>query len=63
MSHYVKGATPNDGFMALLNAYLAYKFDITGGFSLNTLINPNNVQDDPNVRRAIPAVTGYIPRM
>jgi hypothetical protein len=24
--HYVKGGTPNDGFMALLNAYLAYKF-------------------------------------
>jgi hypothetical protein len=63
MSHYVKGATPNDGFMALLNAYLAYKFDITGGFNQSTLINPNNVRDDPNARRAIPAVTGYIPRM
>ena len=63
ISHYIKGATPNDGFMALLNAYLAYKFDITNGFSESTLINPNNIQDDLNVRRAIPAVTGYIPRM
>jgi len=30
---YVKGSTPNDGFMALLNAYLAYKYHKTGGFS------------------------------
>ena len=36
--HYVKGGTPNDGFMALLNAYLAYKFLITKGF---THTNPN----------------------
>ena len=35
--HYVKGSTPNDGFMALLNAYLAYKFLITKGF---THMNP-----------------------
>lgn len=34
--HYVKGGTPNDGFMALLNAYLAYKFLITRGFTNNT---------------------------
>lgn len=33
--HYVKGGTPNDGFMALLNAYLAYKFLLTKGFSNN----------------------------
>lgn len=29
---YVKGPTPNDAFAALINAYLAYKFDITKGF-------------------------------
>ncbi len=29
---YVKGSSPNDAFMALINAYLAYKFDITKGF-------------------------------
>jgi len=33
--NYVKGSTPNDGFMALLNAYLAYKFLITKGFTNN----------------------------
>ena len=57
---YVKGSTPNDGFMALLNAYLAYKFDITGGFSIQ---NPNLMRADPNERRPIPAVVGYIPKM
>jgi hypothetical protein len=36
--HYVKGSTPNDGFMALLNAYIAYKFLITGGFTNNNPI-------------------------
>lgn len=32
--HYVKGSTPNDGLMSLLNAYLAYKFLITKGFKI-----------------------------
>lgn len=58
--HYVKGSTPNDGMMALLNAYLAYKFDITNGFKI---INPNNMVKDPNERRQIPAILGYMPRM
>ena len=30
--HYVKGSVPNDGFAALINAYLAYKFYVTKGF-------------------------------
>ena len=60
VSRYIKGATPNDGFMALLNAYIAYKFDISGGFKLN---NPNTFNADPDAPIAIPAVTGYIPRM
>ena len=33
--HYIKGSTPNDGFMALLNAYIAYKFLLTSGFTNN----------------------------
>lgn len=39
---YVKGSTPNDLMMALVNAYLAYKFDITKGFKDQTggLFNP-----------------------
>jgi len=31
---YVKGNSPNDGFMALIYAYMAYKFDLTKGFSM-----------------------------
>lgn len=57
---YVKGATPNDGMMALVNAYLAYKFDISGGFTIN---NPNLMLKDPTEHRQIPAIAGYIPRM
>jgi hypothetical protein len=34
---YDKGPMPNDGFMALIYAYLAYKFDVSRGFS-----TPNN---------------------
>lgn len=58
--HFVKGATPNDGFMALLNAYLAYKFDITGGFKI---INPNQMATDPQERKQIPAVLCHVPRL
>lgn len=29
---YAKGGSPNDGFMALINAYLAFKFDVSSGF-------------------------------
>lgn len=32
---YEKGPTPNDGLMALINAYLAYKYDSTNGFKDN----------------------------
>lgn len=31
---YVKGSSPNDGLMALMYAYMAYKFDLTKGFSV-----------------------------
>jgi len=31
---FVKGPVPNDGFMALMYAYMAYKFDLTKGFSV-----------------------------
>ena len=55
--HYVKGGTPNDGFMALLNAYLAYKFLVSRGFTNNnpTLHNPKNL-NKPMV------MSGYVPR-
>jgi len=31
---YVKGTTPNDGLMALMYAYMAWKFDSTERFTL-----------------------------
>lgn len=36
---YKKGGSPNDGLMALIHAYLAFKFDISNGFTTN-LNNP-----------------------
>lgn len=57
--HYVKGSTPNDGFMALLNAYLAYKFIITRGFTNNNPI----LQQQSFAQRNKPLVTtAFIPR-
>lgn len=57
--HYVKGSTPNDGFMALLNAYLAYKFIITRGFTNNNPI----LQQSNFANRNKPLVTsGFVPR-
>ena len=57
--HYVKGSTPNDGFMALLNAYLAYKFFITNGFTSN---NPFVQEQNLSAKNKPLIVTGYIPR-
>jgi len=31
---YKKGSVPNDGLMALLYAYMAYKFDVTKGYTI-----------------------------
>ncbi len=58
-AHYVKGTMPNDGFMALLNAYLAYKYHITEGFKLKNpaTFNRSDVINKP------PVVTGFLPRM
>lgn len=38
---YVKGTIPNDGLMALMYAYMAYKFDSTKGFTIKPGINTN----------------------
>ncbi len=57
--HYVKGSTPNDGFMALLNAYLAYKFLLTSGFTnMNPLIQNNSTKESNKPL----ILTGFIPR-
>lgn len=56
---YCKGNVPNDGLMALINAYLAYKFDVTGGFK-----NIKNAySSDEYAPSKICAVGAYIPRM
>jgi hypothetical protein len=57
--HYVKGGTPNDGFMALLNAYIAYKFLITKGFANN---NPALQQQAFKDQNKPLVTTGYIKR-
>jgi len=60
VSRYIKGNSQNDGFMALMNAYLAYKFDKTNGFNMvgsGSLVMPDNKSGK------ILAVSGYIPRM
>lgn len=58
---YVKGSGANDGLMALLNAYLAWKFDVTQGFSIT---NPLHMKYDiATTPSPVQAVLGYIPRM
>jgi len=54
---FVKGAKPNDGLMALLNAYLAYKYYITGGFN-----NSKASIVEKTGPRKIMAITGYCPQ-
>lgn len=52
---YQKGATQNDGLMALLYAVTAYKYIATGGF---------RVQDVNQVQSNMPVpILGYMPRM
>jgi hypothetical protein len=56
-TRYAKVGT-NDSFFALLHAYLAFKMDLTQGFSIH---NPNNFQKVAGPKK-IPAVLGYLPR-
>lgn len=58
---YVKGSMANDGLMALLNAYLAWKFDVTQGF---TITNPQHMKYELSTKsRSVEAVLGYVPKM
>ncbi len=56
---YAKGPTPNDGLMALINAYLAYKYDITGGFKGKSKL----FSDNPGDKRKGVALGVYLPKM
>jgi len=54
--HYIKSG-PNDGFAALLNAYIGYKFIITNGLSTNNPILMRNGTKPPPM-----VVGGYVNR-
>ena len=58
-TQYVKGNTPNDGFMALLNAYLAFKYDLTHGFKIK---DPNRYENQiiTDNKKQIPAILGFM---
>jgi hypothetical protein len=56
--HYLKGPSPNDGFCALLNAYLAYKFYISSGFTIKNPLLMNSAAE----REKPLALGGYIKR-
>jgi len=55
--HYVKSG-PNDGFAALLNAYIAYKFVITNGLTSN---NPFANQNNTGAQKPL-VVGGHVSR-
>ena len=54
---YEKGPTPNDGLMALINAFLAYKYDTSNGFK------NNNMKDQEFGVKPCSAIGVYLPNM
>lgn len=61
IKRYVKGDGPNDGMMALLNAYLAWKYDVTQGFKIKS---PQHMRYEiTNHAKPFDAVIGYVPRL
>lgn len=52
---YKKGSTPNDGLMALMYAYIAYKFDITKGFTIKPGIDKQESMPKPAL--------AYVPKL
>lgn len=52
---YKKGSGPNDGLMALMYAYMAYKFDITNGFT----VKPGMKKEHGYIRPTL----AYLPRL
>ena len=56
--HYIKGGSPNDFFMALLNAYLAYRFYVSDGFKIK---HPSLMKGEKRDKPL--AILGYVPRM
>jgi intein/homing endonuclease len=61
MKKFVKGSGANDGMMALLNAYLAWKFDVSQGFTIhNPLYMKYEITEQA---KPVQAILGYIPKM
>jgi hypothetical protein len=48
---FQKGSGPNDGLMALMYAYMAYKFDITSGFTIRPGLKKNVDSLSPVIAR------------
>lgn len=61
--HYIKGSHPNDGFMALINAYLAYKWYMSKGFTVKNPLLFNDPFSQKSKKSNIPLVLGYVPKM
>lgn len=61
--HYAKGSQPNDGFMALLNAYIGYRWYQTRGFTIKNPLLFNNPFDKNKPKQRIPAILGVVGRM
>jgi len=57
-TRYIKGPTPNDGFMSLLNCYLAYLCYKTNYFKIN---DPRRMPADVTKKQQIPAILGHVP--
>lgn len=57
---YVKGSSPNDGAMALLNAFIAYMYDVTAGFTNH---NPNDHKVVNSPKMPPLAILGKLPKM
>jgi hypothetical protein len=57
--HYVKSGSPNDGMMALLNAYIAYKFYISDGLRIK---NPLLMKEIGKVEKPM-VIAAYLPRL
>ena len=56
---YSKGSIPNDGFMALINAYLAYEYDITNGYK----VMKNTIPTEQMNKYRISAIGAHVPGM
>ena len=56
LKKYIKGSGPNDGLMALMYAYMAYKFDLTKGFTIKPGFEKKQSMPMPvlaNIKRSI----------